>query len=474
MALSKLTGIRQATGPAVEGAVRFSDWPWRHWARFRPQKIAVAEGCHNLNWSQLAQQIDELAMGFISQGVHTGCGVVMKAGNSEQALLAYMALLQCGARLLPLNPRLPESQTATLLPVLNIDFALTLTGDSPAGIPALSMQYQKGRADRNWEPEALATLTLTSGSGGLPKAAAHTFRAHLASAYGVVTTMNFTAEDGWLLSLPLCHVSGQGIIWRWLLAGANLVLPGDAPLHQALDLSTFASLVPTQLWRLLQQPRLPENLHNVLLGGAAIPETLTQQAEAAGIACWCGYGMTETASTVTAKRADSCNGVGQPLAGQQVRVVEGEVQIRSPALACGYWRQGYLLSLAGNGGWFTTRDGGYLDDDGLHLTGRLDNQFFSAGEGIQPEQVEAVLLTHPAVEQIFIVPKADEEFGHRPVALVTLKAEVTLPELEAWSKTLLAGFQRPVRWYVLPELNSGGIKISRQRLVEWVARQEAD
>ncbi|MGE9552778.1 o-succinylbenzoate--CoA ligase [Erwinia amylovora] len=474
MATAELTGIQQTGWQAGGRQCPFSDWPWRHWARFQPHKVAVAAGGHTLSWTQLAQQVDELATGFIRQGVHSGCGVAMKAGNSEQAVLAYMALLQCGARLLPLNPQLPESQTAALLPALNIDFALTLTGDPLSAIPALNMQHQKGRVNRNWEPEALATLTLTSGSGGLPKAAAHTFRAHLASAHGVVTKMNFTLQDSWLLSLPLCHVSGQGIIWRWLLVGANLVLTDDAPLPEALERSTFASLVPTQLWRLLQQPRLPENLRNVLLGGATIPQTLTQQAEAAGIACWCGYGMTETASTVTAKRADGCNGVGQALAGQQVRVVKGEVQIQSPALACGYWHQGNLLLLAGSDGWFSTRDGGYLDHDGLHLTGRLDNQFFSAGEGIQPEQVEAVLLAHPAVEQLFIVPKEDEEFGHRPVALVTLKAGVTLSELEAWSRTLLAGFQRPVRWYVLPELNSGGIKISRQRLMEWVARQESD
>ncbi|KAB8312240.1 o-succinylbenzoate--CoA ligase [Erwinia endophytica] len=449
-----------------------SDWPWRHWARIRPEQIAmVVEGRH-LSWAQLAQRVEEMAMGFISQGVHAGSGVAIKAANSELTVLAYLALLLCGTRLLPLNPQFPPSQLAALLPWLDIDFALTLSGEPLPDIAALTWQSQAGRVEHNWEPAALATLTLTSGSVGQPKAAAHTFRAHLASAHGVVTEMNFTAEARWLLSLPMCHVSGQGIIWRWLAVGACLVLPGSAPLFQALELATFASLVPTQLWRLLQQPRFPRNLQKVLLGGAVIPPALTQQAEEAGIACWCGYGMTETASTVTAKRADSRGGVGLPLAGQTIRVVDGEVQIQSDALACGYWRQGQLLPLTGHDGWFATRDGGYFDEDGLHLVGRLDNQFFSAGEGIQPEQLEAVLLAHPGVEQLFIVPKEDQEFGHRPVALVKLKAGATLAELEAWSKTRLAGFQRPVRWYVLPDLHHGGIKVSRQQLAAWVAKQE--
>jgi O-succinylbenzoic acid--CoA ligase len=76
-------------------------------------------------------------------------------------------------------------------------------------------------------------------------------RAHLASAEGVLALMPF-AEDDWLLSLPLFHVSGQGILWRWLLAGAGLTVRDKQPLEQALQGCTHASLVPTQLWRLLK------------------------------------------------------------------------------------------------------------------------------------------------------------------------------------------------------------------------------
>ncbi|MFC0142539.1 o-succinylbenzoate--CoA ligase [Erwinia mallotivora] len=449
-----------------------NDWPWRQYARVQPDKTAVHSGRERLSWSQLAKRVDALAGGFHRQGVSAGCGVVLKAANSQRAVLAYLALLQCGARLLPLNPQLPAAQVAALLPALNIDFALTLNGEPPPARAELAMNAFAGENGVSWQPQALATLTLTSGSSGPPKAAAHTFQAHLASAAGVVAEMNFSADDCWLLSLPLYHVSGQGILWRWLTVGASLTLSEGAPLHQALEQATFASLVPTQLWRLLQQPRLPHRLRRVLLGGAVIPPELTRRAETACIACWCGYGMTETASTVTARRAGGRGGVGRPLAGHQLRVVAGEVQVRSAALASGYWQGGQLLPLPGVDGWFITRDAGWLDDEGLHLTGRLDNQFFSAGEGIQPEQIEAVLQAHPAVEQLFIVPLADEEFGHRPVALVTLKDTITLAELAAWAAPRLAGFQRPVRWYPLPLPEHGGIKISRRWLTAWVAEQQ--
>lgn len=448
----------------------FSDWPWRHWARQRAEACALRQGQRTLSWSQLTRQIDELAAGFIRQGIHAGCGVVLQADSSEQAVLAYLALLQCGARLLPLNPQLPASQT-DFLPSLNIDFALTLKGDPPAGIAALQRQPRSGTVRHEWQMETIATLTLTSGSSGRPKAAAHTFKAHLASAQGVVEKMGFTAADSWLLSLPLYHVSGQGILWRWLSVGGGLALTDGATLSASLARCSFASLVPTQLWRLLQQP-LPTQLRTVLLGGAAISPALTQQAEAQGIACWCGYGMTETASTIAAKRASATVGVGTALAGHRIRLVAGEVQLQSAALACGYWQNGELLPLVDEDGWFHTRDGGHWVAGELQLTGRLDNQFFSAGEGIQPEQVEAVLAAHPAVDQVFIVPKKDEEYGHRPVALVAIKPELSLSALEAWAAPRLAGFQRPVRWYLLPELDSGGIKISRRQLINWVAQQE--
>ncbi|WP_338557217.1 o-succinylbenzoate--CoA ligase [Erwinia sp. E_sp_B04_7] len=451
--------------------VMLSDWPWRHWAKITPDRQALVAGKQRLSWFRLAQKVESLASGFSCQGVHPGSGVVLKARNSEQAVIAYLALLQCGGRLLPLNPQLPVEQNQALLPRLNIDYVLTLSGEPIPGFTALALQPLSGLIRHEWEPEAIATLTLTSGSGGLPKAAAHSFRAHLASARGVMEKMQFTADDCWLLSLPLFHVSGQGILWRWLSAGAGLAIPGDLPLHQALENCSFASLVPTQLWRLLQQPRLPLRLQNILLGGTAIPEPLTREAEKQGIACWCGYGMTETASTVAAKRADSRPGVGQALAGHQIRLRAGEVQLKSEALASGYWQQGELLPLAVDRGWFTTRDGGCWMQDELALTGRLDNQFFSGGEGVQPEQVEAILLTHPDVAQAFIIPAEDEEYGHRPVALVKLKTELSLVALAEWAREKLAGFQRPVGWYLLPDIDSGGIKVSRHRLTEWVAEQ---
>ena len=450
----------------------FSDWPWRHWRQLRGEAQALRLNEQRLSWRELCAQIDALAAGFHAQGISEGDGVLLRAYNQPEALLAWLALLQCGARVLPLNPQLPSALLAELLPSLSLRHALALNGDALALMyNPLALQFASGEHAVIWREDRLASMTLTSGSTGLPKAAVHTFRAHLASAEGVLAMIPLAPEDDWLLSLPLFHVSGQGILWRWLHAGAVLTVRDKQPLEQALQGCTHASLVPTQLWRLLNDDG-EISLKAVLLGGAAIPVALTEQAKARGIRCWCGYGLTEFASTVCAKEADGLADVGQPLPGRELRIVDGEVWLRADSMAEGYWRDEQIVPLVNEHGWFATRDRGRLDNGNLTILGRMDNLFFSGGEGIQPEEVERVIGAHPQIQQVFIVPLDDAEFGQRPVAVVECSEHCDPATLASWCVDKLARFQQPVRWLPLPEtLKTGGIKISRRALREWVNQQ---
>ncbi|MEN1593176.1 AMP-dependent synthetase, partial [Pseudomonas aeruginosa] len=100
---------------------------------------------------------------------------------------------------------------------------------------------------------------------------------------------------------------------------------------------------------------------------------------------------------------------------REVKIVNDEVWLRAASMAEGYWRNGQRVPLVNDEGWYATRDRGEMHNGKLTIVGRLDNLFFSGGEGIQPEEVERVIAAHPAVLQVFIVPVADKEFGHRPV-----------------------------------------------------------
>nr|WP_318380278.1 o-succinylbenzoate--CoA ligase [uncultured Enterobacter sp.] len=450
----------------------FHDWPWRHWREQRPTALAIRLGDETLSWQTLCGRVDALASGFAAQGVQCDDGVMLRACNHPLTLLSWLALMQCGARILPVNPQLPDTLLRQLLPSMSLRHALDLVeyGDY-SGLSRLEPGVIDGHHAVPWDGQRLVSMTLTSGSTGLPKAAVHTPDAHLASATGVLSLMPFTAQDDWLLSLPLYHVSGQGILWRWLLAGARITVREKMPLQQALQGCTHASLVPTQLWRLLNDnDNTSVALKAVLLGGAAIPVELTELACLRGIRSWCGYGLTEFASTVCAKEADGLPDVGSALPGREVKIVDGEVWLRASSMAAGYWRDGRLVPLANADGWFATRDRGVVQGDRLTIAGRMDNLFFSGGEGIQPEEVERVIAAHPQVRQVFIVPKEDAEFGHRSVAVVDLQDGYPSLALAEWCRDKLARFQQPIRWLALPEhLAQGGIKISRRALQHWVA-----
>ncbi|SFN87801.1 o-succinylbenzoate--CoA ligase [Xenorhabdus japonica] len=453
----------------------WTQWPWEHWAMNLPKKRAIQLYDEQLDWHQLTQRINAIASHFHQQGVEEGSGVLLRGKNSAELLLCYLAVLRCGARALLLNPQLPDCLLAELLPHLSIDYGVDFT-DSPSPViqvKALNWQ-QKFPAKHErwvlWESQRPASMILTSGSSGLPKAAVHSIGAHLASAQGILSCMDFQPDDSWLLSLPLFHVSGQGILWRWLQTGATLILRDLHPLNLALSGCTHASLVPTQLWRLLEQlHEYPLTLKEVLLGGAMIPTPLVRRAEELGIRCWCGYGLTEMASTVCAKRADGLPGVGNPLPGKSIRFVDEEIQIRADSIASGYWFNGELNPLIDDGGWFPTRDRGIFEQGELRILGRLDNQFFSGGEGIQPEDIERVINQHPQIEQSFVVPISDVEFGHRPVAVIDTQYPELTETIIDWISDKITAFQRPVTCYLLPsQLKDSGIKVSRQLVKQWI------
>lgn len=377
-------------------------------------------------------------------------------------LLAYLTVLAAGGRILMLNPSLPESQLAKILADNHVAQCLT-DADFADFLPKSTACFPFPEPDFS-RP---ATLTLTSGSTGAPKAVVHNIFQHLANADGVCRLMNFTREHRWLLSLPLYHVSGQGIVWRWLLQGATLLISEEkADFFPLLQQASHASLVPTQLQRYLVFGATAGQ--HILLGGAQLPSELLAEAEQHGLKSYAGYGMTEMASTICAVESDPYS-VGKALNGREVKLVNGEIWVKGACLALGYWAKGTFVELVTDDGWFATKDRGEWTVDGrLRVLGRLDNMFISGGENIQPESVENVLFSSGLLENIVIVPKADREFGQRPVAFVAFLEPFNrqaVEKLQFFAKQHLEKFKQPIAYLPLSaELQQNGIKISRRQL----------
>lgn len=437
--------------------VSFADWPWRHWGQVQPEATAIVVDGVAISWRRLVDDVDHLpVLAFDSPHV------AITANNDYHTLLVLLAAWQQGLKTLLLNPAFsPELEREVLA-----NTGIT-TGLDPAEI---GLTAAPSDAVAPFDGEAVVTFILTSGSSGLPKAVAHSAHNHLASANGLFTLMPFERQDCWLLSLPLFHVSGLAIVWRWLAKGAVLNIAdtkGEA-LLTALQGVSHASLVPTQLQRLLQGEK-PASLRAVLLGGAVIPQALVDEAEKRGICCWCGYGMTEMASTICAKRADGRFSVGTPLPGRMLRLSpHGEVLVNGDTLSPGYLVGGVITPLSDN--WFATKDKAQWREGELEILGRFDNMFICGGENVQPEAVERVLLGFSGIEQVFVLPLPDATWGQIPVALVQGNVE---PEaLIAWAKDMLPAYQVPRRVLTLPNsLASGGIKLSRNALRNWLVSQ---
>lgn len=448
--------------------------PLKQWAQLSPSLLALHHQERQYNWAELAQLVDEVSASLSAQGLARGEVLTCVGKNSLDLLLAYLACMEIGAVCALTMPQ-TQVELETKLTSLYMTGSERKVWVAPPNLMLSSLSTMTiERADltdypAGYQADNLASIVFTSGSTGTPKAVAHTSAQHLASALGLLEKFTFKQSDSWLLSLPMYHVSGLAIIYRWLHAGATLKV-GSGLLQEDIRHVTHASLVATQLQRLLDS-NTPLELTHVLLGGSHIPVSLSHKAEQQGIETWLGYGMTEAASTVTAKRMDSDYTAGKVLPKRRVKLEGQRIYIGGETLASGYYQQGSLEPIVQDA-WFDSKDLGEWKHGELKIIGRVDNLFISGGENIHCEEIEAVLNQLPEVIQSIIVPIEDKEFGHRPVAVIQSHQRLDIECIEQRLGQSLTRFKWPVAYYELPEfLCQTGIKVSRKAVKDWLLNQ---
>ncbi len=351
---------------------------------------------------------------------------------------ALRRVWDAGDAVLPLDPRLPRPALERLLEVTR-----------PARVVDADGSHR--RADGRPVEPGDALVVATSGSTGTPKGVVHTHASVRASARATNAGIGTAADDRWLCCLPLAHVAGLSVVTRALEAGVPVeVLPGfDAREVEAAARSrgaTLTTVVPTALRRID-----PSLFRRIVVGGAAPPADLPANALVS-------YGMTETGSAVAYD--------GRALDGVEVRVVDGEIQLRGPMLLRCY-RDGTDPRLAD--GWFPTDDAGSMDDDGrLTVRGRRGDMITSGGEKVWPTAVERVLAEHPAVEEVAVIGRPDPEWGERVVAVVVLAAGADPPSLDELRDTVraeLPAYCAPRALEVVPSLPKTPLgKVERAQL----------
>jgi o-succinylbenzoate---CoA ligase len=469
----------------IEGRTRVP-CPLRSAALESPDAEAVVGAGWSITYGGLDARVSAAERRLEEIGVSPGDRVALYSPKSEGYLVLLLALVRAGAVACPVSTRLPAGGVGPLLEragcsaVISADEELS---GSVGGIDVLDPQaaLAGGEEDeRALKPLAVplgrpATVVFTSGSTGAPKAALHTFGNHYFSAIGSNANIALAPGDRWLHSLPLYHVGGLSIVFRCLISGAALVLPGpDVALGRSIsDLrATHVSLVSTQLLRLLREDAALEGLRAVLMGGGPMPEDLVDEALARGLPVHTSYGLTEMASQVTATAPgaapEELRTAGRVLPHREVSVSEeGEILVRGETLFAGYVQGEKTGRPAVADGWFRTGDLGRLDGVGrLRVLGRRDNLFVSGGENVRPEEIEAALLRIPGVEEAIVVPVPDPEFGARPVAFVRLSGAVG--DLARALEPILPRFKIPQAFHEWE--GASGMKPDRPALKERAKR----
>lgn len=370
--------------------------------------------------------------------------VALPAVGSPAFVDAIRRVWDDGDAFLPVDPRLPRPAAARLFEALGPTVVEDDDGTRRAG------------PGRRPMVEGDAVVVATSGSTGTPKGAVHTHASIAASAEATSRGLDVDpATDRWLCCLPLAHVAGLSVVFRALHLGTGFeVLPGfdaEEVTRAATERgATLTTVVPTALTRFD-----PSIFRRIVVGGAAPPATLPPNAVVS-------YGLTETGSAV------AYDGVALPTA--ELRVREGEVEVRGPMLLRAYRGPEADTDPRGPDGWFPTGDTGELDAEGrLVVHGRRGDLIITGGENVWPVAVERVLETHPAVREVAVTGRVDPTWGRRVVAVVVPADPThppTLEDLRDYVKRELPAFAAPrelVLRDALPRIGIG--KIARSELL---------
>ncbi|MFL5343427.1 MAG: o-succinylbenzoate--CoA ligase [Hyalangium sp.] len=475
------------TCPVREGTARW------------PEAEALTFAGRSWTYRALDGEISRWVAALQARGIGAGDRVALLSTNHASCVFLFFALGRLGALLAPLNARLTALELAPLREDVapRVTLALGSLMDRLPGSERLETWAdgvkEPSLACEPLEDSAPRVVLFTSGTTGRPKGAVITEGNFRASARCSAANLGAFPAPRWLGTLPLFHVGGLAMLTRCAYEGGCLILHDRfdvEAVNRAIDVEgvTHASFVATTLERVLNARRdrpMPESFKLALIGGGPVPTPLLERARAARLLALQTYGLTESCSQVTTERPSEADGrtAGPPLPGLEVRITgpegqvlgpgrEGDIEVRGPTVMAGYLNRPEATRETLRDGWLRTRDMGMLDERGrLTVLSRRTDLILRGGENLYPMEIETVIASHPAVQEVAVVGVADARWGEVPVAFVVLRSGHAFPEdLDTWCRRSLAGFKLPARFLAmeaLPRNAMGKVErtVLRQRLV---------
>jgi acyl-CoA synthetase (AMP-forming)/AMP-acid ligase II len=423
-------------------------------------------------------------------------GVVVTVNPLFTQREMHQQLVDAGARLLiaapdALDRALPAARQASVGDV----FAL---GDSAVVPPLLSLGAgARAPASPSVDPRRDTALILySSGTTGLPKGVQLTHH-NLMAAILQLESGDLARQDDVLIGLaPFFHVVGlNGVLNLGIHVGATVVSLSRYRLDRFLETLqshhvSSAFLTPPVVQELARHPVVADydlsRLRSILCAAAPLgADTEQTAAERLGCIVRQGYGMTEASGPITTTLPERIRrgSVGELVPSTEARIVDlshqrelppgerGEIQVRGPQVMRGYLNQPAATAATLDAdGWLRTGDVGYFDADGwLFVVDRVKEIIKYKAYQVAPAELEAILLGHPAVADVAVVPSPDREAGEVPKAFVVLgpRRSATAEELLAFVAERVAPYKKVRRLEfveAIPKAPTG--KILRRVLVE--------
>ena len=474
--------------PAVEQPVDSVLYLFDEQVRHQPAAIALMHGGQAYTFAWLNHAANRAAAQLLAEGCQPCERVPLLCGRSPALVVGLLAVLKAGAAYVPLEPDMPAGRLQQILEDIAARRVLT-TGERPElALPVLRLDQcmaAKGNAApvmRAPQRQQAAYLIFTSGSTGRPKGVVISHGALANYVQGLLQRLALAPEASMAMVSTVAADLGHTVLFGALCAGRTLhLLDSD----QARDPQLFADylgehrvgvlkIVPSHLHSLLVAGSEAASLpwHALIMGGEACDPALLQCIAQAQPGCriFNHYGPSETTVGVLAHPVHDLQArppLGRPLAGSQVYVLDGdlnllpvgvvgELYIGGAGLAEGYQGQPgqsaerFVPAPFGPPGSRLYRSGDRVRWNArgeLDYLGRQDHQVKVRGFRIELAEVQAQITAQPGVRQCAVV------LGDgRVLAYVVLAADTSLSALKVKLASYLPDYMQPTHWQVLDAL----------------------
>lgn len=479
-------------------------------------RLALGSMIDHLTWEELDQWSDRVARGYLRLGLRPGDRVASLMPNRTALLVHYLACIKAGLTATPLNYRYtpPEIDHA-----LGVSEAVLLLAHAErnadlanckrvAGLPLGTIRYGgDDRTVKRWEdlmltedesreppppdPKSPAIIYFTSGSTGKPKGVTHSFETLGWMIASVIRALEITPRDVVVPGSSHSHIGGMLLALASLAAGATVIIPRTFDGEELLPLfrthrPTLLCMLPAALFGLVRDHGAKQedfaSLRLCISGGDKVSAELEHEfTKLSGFAIDEVYGMTEIGYTTVnpPSGVNKIGSIGKACPGYSLAIRDddgkelgagdvGRLLVRSPTNMVGYWNNAAATAETICDGWLDTGDLVTVDEDGyVWFRGRKKQIIVHDGSNICPQEVEEVLMEHPAIAEAGVVGVHDLLHGENVRAYLTLRPGASRPtdqELIQFARARV-GYKAPAEIVFLDQmpLNPTG-KVDRTAL----------